>query len=673
MNGLTTEYINSEARRLGAKRLRLQLPWEQPPWESVLGSGRKALISAPDWVDFPVQLFDTAAAVSKPTKLDRFNVRTHLSEVSWVAAENKKHNLALQCWKVIVLDSTHHTVLGRTLMQCIEHGKSEDYIWQVVADAFSQKATSTLKSRAASLLAFGRWRKATFIGELNSVFPVSEVLAYEYLCDLRRLHAAPSKGRRFLEAIGFAKGLVGADVDAILSSARVKGAALGTQASPTKKKAPFTCDQLLALERLAFYGQGPEAIFAGYICFLVHCRLRWSDGQHCIKEPVIDVTDGRGFLEAALYHHKTARKRRTQVVRLLPVAGVIPGLSGLNWPEQWLQKRQEAGLHASMTRPMMPAPTAGGDWTLQPLSASEGSVWLRELLKPLSPTSLVDIATHSAKTTILSWMSKANVDISVRRLAGYHIQPGDKSALEYSRDAAAPILRIIEAILISLRAHVFRPDLPRSQRWCGAQTLDEAVKFASNLSAAADVEPDADMSTNLFGDDSFLIPCPADFSLAVGTSSAPEPHGEASEPFEHSWDDDTTLEELMFYQNASASRPHGTFEFHDSDVSDISSVTSSDDDDCDSSDLERQAEIDGAQNACDLVAPSDLAGKTCFRHFKSKKLHLVERTVEANLFFRCGRKCNPNYERLSAVPAFTAHGCMTCFGWSNQRDGDFSD
>ena len=48
-----------------------------------------------------------------------------------------------------------------------------------------------------------------------------------------------------------------------------------------------------------------------------------------------------------------------------------------------------------------------------------------------------DIATHSAKATVLSWMSKANVDLPLRRLAGYRVTPGDKSALEYSRDAAA--------------------------------------------------------------------------------------------------------------------------------------------------------------------------------------------------------------------------------------------
>ena len=686
MNGLSTEYIDSEARRLGAKRLRLQLPWEQNQWELAFTARRKSLIPAPDWVEFPTQMFDQATAVARPVRLDRFNMKTHLSEVSWVAAEDRKHNLALQCWKVIVLDSTSHTALGRTLMHCIEVGKSEDYVWQVIADAFSQKASSTLRSRAASLLAFGRWRKASFIGELNSVFPISETLAYEYLCDLRRLHAAPSKGKRFLESIGFAKGLVGAEVDAILSSARVRGAAMGAATTPPKKRAPFTLLQLTILERMAFYGTGPESIFAGYICFLVHCRLRWSDGQHCIREPLLDVTDGRGFLEAALYHHKTSKKRRTQIVRLLPVAGVVPGLSGLNWSEQWLHNRKEAGLEASMANPTMPAPVADGSWSKPPLTASEGSVWLREILHSSSP-SLTDIATHSAKTTILSWMSKANVEISVRRLAGYHVNPGDKSALEYSRDAAAPILRTIEAILIALRAGIFRPDLPRSQRWHGAQNLEDAVKLASKLGADPGEEaqheshdsgnfhelPQFQDDLHFSSDGEFQLVGTAPCSRDVETAHGSGPHAEGLNSADKCWDDDTTLEELKHYRSANSCYAPVPFGMHDSDVSDISSATSSDDDDCDSSDLERQAVIDGEKNSKDLVAPSDISGKVCFRHLRSRKLHLVEKTVDEIKIFRCGRRCNSNYELLSVVPAFTAHGCMTCFGWSNRRDSDSSD
>ena len=94
---------------------------------------------------------------------------------------------------------------------------------------------------------------------------------------------------------------------------------------------------------------------------------------------------------------------------------------------------------------------------------------------------LSDLATHSAKATILSWMSKANVSVSLRRLAGYHVKPGDKSALEYSRDAAAPILREIEAILIAIKAGYFKPDEARSKRWYGCSSIHEAVRLSANF------------------------------------------------------------------------------------------------------------------------------------------------------------------------------------------------
>lgn len=414
MNGLSTEFINSCARELGAKRLRLQMPWELPPLDTVLSCKQPAVISKPEWVDFPGK-FDPLPSKVGQIKLDRFNARRHLSEVSWVGAENKKHNLALQCWKVIVLDSTMHTGLGRTLAKCIELGKDDEYVWQVVADAFAHKSTSTLKTRASSLLSFGRWRRAPGIGSTGGIFPVTEDIVYEYLCELRRMHAAPSKGKRFLEALGFAKGLLGADVDSVITSARVRGVALGFVPVPSKKKDPFTVEQLMVLEPIATHGAGQEAIFAGYMCFITHCRLRWSDGQHCIGEPQLDVHEGKGFVEAALYHHKTAQKKRTHVIRLLPVAGVVPGLTGLDWVRAWLDNRSKLGLKASMTQPTMPCPISGGGWSMQPLTSSEASIWLRELLHPWSPTSVRNLATHSAKATILSWMSKANVSLSLRR------------------------------------------------------------------------------------------------------------------------------------------------------------------------------------------------------------------------------------------------------------------
>lgn len=676
MNGLTTAYVDACARQLGAKRLRLQMPWEESPWNDVMTKKSAALIPKPDWVDFPMQLFDPKTAVSKPTKLDRFNARVHLSEVSWVASETRQHNLALQCWKVIVLDSTSNTGLGQLLMNCIEQGKSDDYIWQVVADSFSSKATSTLRSRAASLLAFGRWKKAMCVGKTVGIFPISEIAAYEYLCELRNLHAAPSKGKRFVEAVGFAKGLLNADVSEVLNSARIKGVAQGFEKAPTRKKCPLTAEHLVYLERLATFGEGQDAIFAGYICFLVHARLRWSDGQHCIQEPVLDLFEGRGFIEAALYHHKTSQKRRTKVVRLLPVAGVLPGLSGLLWADAWLQKRKSYGLRASMTQPTMPAPVSGGKWATLPLSASEASIWLREILQTWNPVILKDVATHSCKATILSWMSKANVSLSLRRLAGYHVKPGDKSALEYSRDAAAPILRQIEAIFISIRAGIFRPDEPRSRRWHGAQTLEQAVQIASKIPVVSEHVHGGDAFHDLFGPStSELIDHDPVAAQILREASGDSSSGLNVSGSGRDWTDQTTLEQLRSMNDIGNSQGFETgFECEASDVSDDASSMSSSDDSDSNSDMEsRRAEIDGERNASDLVAPSDLAGKSCFKHMKSGKLHFVGKTLLGTKIFNCGRKCNSNYVQISDVPAFTAHGCMMCFGWSDRRDDDSSE
>lgn len=103
------------------------------------------------------------------------------------------------------------------------------------------------------------------------------------------------------------------------------------------------------------------------------------------------------------------------------------------------------------------------------------------ILNPWYAGDLSELATHSAKATILSWMSKANVSVSIRRLAGYHVKPGDKSALEYSRDAAAPSLRESEGILIAVKAGYFKPDEVRSKRWWGCDSIQEAGKLSAEF------------------------------------------------------------------------------------------------------------------------------------------------------------------------------------------------
>ena len=333
-----------------------------------------------------------------------------------------------------------------------------------------------------------------------------------------------------------------------------------------------------------------------------------------------------------------------------------------------------------MVRPTMPAPIAGGEWSNQPLTASEGSVWLREIISPFTPDALPNIATHSAKATIFSWMSKANVELSVRRLAGYHTAPGDKSALEYSRDAASPILREIEAILISIRAEFFfsrcsafksMAGCSDSYRCCQTCFFEVFIWFSSAWSQSL---------WTIF----ICLPWDWTWRPVHGRCTWGWTRGRGTWPARtllwsrhrvwacFQWWHDFGRTQVYNAENLS-NRCLFPDTCADSDISDISSDDSSSvDDDCDSVELERQAELDGESNARDLVAPSDLAGKTCVRHVKSKKLHFIEKVRGDQNFFRCGRRCNANYEHVETVPAFAAHGCMMCFGWSTSRDSSDS-
>ena len=548
---------------------------------------------------------------------------------------------------------------GTEVVACSELEKSEDDIYEVLQDVFARKATKTLRTRAASLLALGRWKRIISGVDGCGIFPISEELAYRYLCDLRRNNAAVSKRKRFLEAVGFSKGLLGADVEEVLNSARVSGVAHGGFMEKSRKKNPLTTEQLITLENMATFSSGPSSIFAGYMCFLVHCRLRWSDGQHCVTEPSLDITDGRGFLEASLYHHKTAMKRRTQMIRLLPVAGVLPGLSGQMWAVHWILKRRHEKLSASMLEPTMPSPIVTGGWNKLPLSSSEASIWLREILNPWCAGDLSDLATHSAKATILSWMSKANVSVSLRRLAGYHVKPGDKSALEYSRDAAAPILREIEAILIAIKAGYFKPDEARSKRWYGCNSIHEAVRLSANLGrrvvSGQKIQP-------------------------LGATEVADPHNTArgciSQKLHSDFPDFDGLgdgaEECSDNTPISRLRPqtsdsHKVLSEKNSSESscDQSSSSSSLDSDSLSTDIERKAAIDGEINARDLVPPSDIAGKICFRRKKSCKLHVVKSDSHGVMTFYCGRKAGPNHIRLDEAPAFDGNGCIVCFNYTS--------
>ena len=400
---------------------------------------------------------------------------------AWHDAKNEARTSALQSWKALILGSGRATVLGALIMDDLAssstpEAEAEAQVFQSVRDAFAGKSVSTLRSRANSLLCYARFAATLSLQDIEPVFPMSENSAYAYVCHLRREGAPKSRMSRFIQAVGFAKGLVGASVDEVLQSPRIKGACQNTEPAPVRKKSPLKVEEVVFLERLASDPMGgPSGIIAGFVCFLLHCRLRWSDGMCVLQEPRLDINDGRGFLEAELYSHKTIAAMQ---FRLLPVVGVLPGLSGMIWAEGWLQNRLRQGLHASRNLPLQPAPMAWGSWAKTPFEACSGALWLRETLSKFrsSPESRLDVATHSLKCTVLSWLSRAACPGDLQRRAGYHLAVGERNPAEYERDGQSAVLHFIQGVYLCIQGSLFFPDSERSARWSGCRTIDEGVR-----------------------------------------------------------------------------------------------------------------------------------------------------------------------------------------------------
>eukprot|EP00971_Amphidinium_carterae_P239605 4756925-Amphidinium_carterae.1 len=113
---------------------------------------------------------------------------------------------------------------------------------------------------------------------------------------------------------------------------------------------------------------------------------------------------------------------------------------------------------------MMPAPMLGGGLSEEPLSSTHASKWLRELLVSRGADAEVvkGISTHSLKCTLLSWSAKYGLDRETRQILGYHMVPGSRSALHYSRDEQAAPLRRLRQVVVEVARGDFNPDAGRS-------------------------------------------------------------------------------------------------------------------------------------------------------------------------------------------------------------------
>jgi len=181
---------------------------------------------------------------------------------------------------------------------------------------------------------------------------------------------------------------------------------------------------------------------------------------------MLDEAEGEGYIETAAKYgeHKTGQAAK-RAGRLLPLVACSVGVSGLPWARSWLSLRQRAGLNAKSDRTLMPELLAGWSFGAGRMTTSAGIILLRDIALGSDTPNRERFGTHSSKATVLSWLAKSGVDKSTRRLLGGHVEAGDTSMLEYSRDALAGPLREVMALYERIKTGQFRPDVTRSGRW----------------------------------------------------------------------------------------------------------------------------------------------------------------------------------------------------------------
>ena len=265
-------------------------------------------------------------------------------------------------------------------------------------------------------------------------------------------------------------------------------------------------------------------------------------------------------------------------------------------------------------------------------------MWLREVL---SESGLMSdsqaIGTHSAKATVLSWMCKAHASGDLQRLAGYHVDPGSKSSLEYSRDGQAPLLHFVEGMLLAIYSGLFLPDETRAGRWKGCRSLEQALdKLAQRAKTADEGDPWKEVESQDLDAWASFDDAEAGLKLAAADTEDVEDNAPESDLSEGELDE--------FHLHSSASEGNSEDD-HEQD--------------------EQQMDFTGTAVA-GLLSSSGKLGHRVFRHRLSGIFHLM---ADENVpdddgemsSTKCGKLISHNFEEVEQRESFLPTKCKRCF------------
>ena len=290
---------------------------------------------------------------------------------------------------------------------------------------------------------------------------------YQYLCGLREEGRPASARKAVMEAVTFARFVLGIpELAALGESKRCHGSAKERDFKERKQASPFKVDELVRLHEILAGDREPwNRLMAGALLFATYARARWEDLSHADVLIIDRGENGEAaFIEAGVGVHKTMGAKLMKG-QLLPMVAPAVGVTSDNWVEQFLSARRALGVADPPHSPVMPAPDSQGFPTIRSLESDEAGSWARLLLfGSVEPVRDRRVSSHSCKCTCISFATKFGASPSELLLLGYHT--GDfKMPLTYGRDAAAPTLMLLNKVLLWIRSGRFRPDATRSGRF----------------------------------------------------------------------------------------------------------------------------------------------------------------------------------------------------------------
>ena len=445
------------------KRFLPNLPAPERLLPSLRGSGSEP--EHPEVRRMQSRLDSAGAKFAKRTK-----------HATWDAKETEERNFALFKWLRIVEQGPWDFSVSRDFLKARLMGLGAGDLRESLGNALSVKSTSTLHTRAGPLLRYISYCESEHLDP----FPVREEVVYRFFHSLQ-LQAAATFFKSVLSSLAFCKFALGLEsASSALDSLRVTGLAkklyLGIRR--LQQRPPLRVKDLLRLERICtgdIIKPSTDVVMAGFALFMVYARARHSDAQHVCALRFTLAEGGSlpaGFVDAEVKKTKTSFtvERKT---KFLPMLAPARGLSGRCWASGWQEALDKEGIVPAEGRPLMPSPRSGGGWNAVPQSAQASGLWLRALLDDNSGDDfLLEVGTHSAKATCLSWLNKKGADRDVVALLGYHAtrQAGIGTEIVYARDAMAHPLRVLQALIDEVRELSFRPDEMR-----GLMTAEERV------------------------------------------------------------------------------------------------------------------------------------------------------------------------------------------------------